>query len=111
MPEVPMPSTRWAGPGVIVGLVAGYAALWFAAAPAGQPATAYVGKFLGAEAVLLLSTGLILISTLPWVEVLFDGTGNCSPGTSYRCWTTRWTRSGPSGTASSRSASNRLGGQ
>ena len=59
MPEVPMPTTRWAGPGVIVGLVAGYAALWFAAAPAGQPAAAYLGQFLGAEAVLLLSIGLI----------------------------------------------------
>ena len=28
---------------------------------------------LGAEAILLLSIGLVLISTLPWVEVWFDG--------------------------------------
>jgi predicted ferric reductase len=68
-----MPAIRWAGPGVIVGLVVGYAALWFAAAPAGEPTASYVGQFLGAEAVLLLSAGLILVSTLPWVEVAFDG--------------------------------------
>lgn len=73
MPLVPMPEVRWIGPGCIVGLAAGYAALWFAAAPAGQPVASYLGQFLGAEAVLLLSVGLILISTLPWVEVLFDG--------------------------------------
>ena len=73
MPQIPVPTLRWAGPGAIAGLVVGYAVLWFAAAPAGQPSTAYLGQFLGAEAVLLLSAGLILISTLPWVEVLFDG--------------------------------------
>jgi predicted ferric reductase len=58
---------------VIVGLAAGYAALWFGAVPADQPTASYLGQFLGAEAVLLLSIGLILISTLPWVEVAFDG--------------------------------------
>ena len=69
----PMPSVQWAGPGVISGVAAGYAVLWFAAEPAGQPIASYVGQFLGAEAVLLLAVGLILISTLPWVEVAFDG--------------------------------------
>jgi predicted ferric reductase len=64
---------RHAGPIAIVALVAGYAALWFAARPAGQPTVSYVGQFLGAEAVLLLSVGLVLISTLPWVETWFDG--------------------------------------
>ncbi len=68
-----MPPARRIGPGVIVVLAAGFAALWFAAEPAGQPAASYLGQFLGAEAILLLSVGLILISTLPWVEVLFDG--------------------------------------
>jgi predicted ferric reductase len=58
---------------VIVTLVAGYAAVWFAARPAGQPAVSYGGQFLGAEAVLLLSIGLVLVSTLPWVETWFDG--------------------------------------
>jgi predicted ferric reductase len=66
-------TARRVGPAVIVGLVAAYAAVWFAAGPAGQPAAAYLGQFFGAEAVLLLSVGLVLISTLPWVEVLFDG--------------------------------------
>ena len=66
-------TARRVGPAVIVGLVAAYAVVWFAAGPAGQPAAAYLGQFLGAEAVLLLSVGLVLISTLPWVEVLFDG--------------------------------------
>jgi predicted ferric reductase len=73
VPLVPLPPIRWIGPGTIIGLAAGYAALWFAAAPAGQPGASYLGQFLGAEAVLLLSVALILISTLPWVEALFDG--------------------------------------
>jgi len=64
---------RQAGPATIIGLAAGYAALWFAARPAGQPSISYVGQFLGAECVLLLSVGLVLISTLPWVEIWFDG--------------------------------------
>jgi predicted ferric reductase len=70
---VAWPPARRAGPVAIVALVAGYAALWFAARPAGQPAISYVGQFLGAEAVLLLSIGLVLVSTLPWVETWFDG--------------------------------------
>ena len=61
------------GPVAILALVAGYAAMWLAARPAGQPAVSYAGQFLGAEAVLLLSIGLVLISTLPWVETWFDG--------------------------------------
>jgi predicted ferric reductase len=64
---------RRIGPAVIVVLVAGYAILWFAARPAGQPTSSYVGQFCGAEAVLLLSIGLVLISTLPLVETWFDG--------------------------------------
>lgn len=81
MPQIPVPTIRWAGPGAIAGLVVGYAVLWLVAAPAGQPGTAYLGQFLGAEAVLLLSAGLILISTLPWVEVLFDGIDKAGSGT------------------------------
>jgi predicted ferric reductase len=68
-----LPPGRQAGPIAIVVLVAGYAAVWFAARPAGQPTVSYTGQFLGAEAVLLLSIGLVLISTLPWVEAWFDG--------------------------------------
>jgi predicted ferric reductase len=47
--------------------------LWIVARPAGEPAGSYVGQLLGAESILLLSIGLVLISTLPWVEVWFDG--------------------------------------
>ena len=67
------PPVRRTGPVAIVVLVAGYAAVWLTARPAGQPAVSYAGQFLGAEAVLLLSIGLVLISTLPWVETWFDG--------------------------------------
>ena len=47
--------------------------LWLVARPDGEPAGSYVGQFLGAESVLLLSIALVLISTLPWVEEYFDG--------------------------------------
>ena len=43
------------------------------AQPSGEPTGRYVGQFLGAESVLLLSVGLVLISMLPWVEEWFDG--------------------------------------
>ena len=68
-----LPPARLAGPAAIVVLVAAYAVLWFAVRPAGQPAASYVGQFFGAESVLLLSIGPVLISTLPWVESWFDG--------------------------------------
>jgi len=68
-----LPPARRLGPAVIVGLAAAWAVLWFAAEPPGQPATAYLGQFFGAESVLLLSIALVLISALPWVEGVFDG--------------------------------------
>lgn len=49
------------------------ALLWDVARPAGGPTGGYVGQLLGAESILLLSIGLVLISTLPWVERWFDG--------------------------------------
>src|SRR3954454_21441874 len=64
---------REAGPVTIVVLVIAQAALWALARPAGEPTGRYVGQLFGAEAVLLLSIGLVLVSTLPWVEVWFDG--------------------------------------
>ena len=67
------PPARRVGPAAIVLLMAAYAVLWFAARPPGQPAISYAGQFFGAESVLLLSIGLVLISTLPWVETWFDG--------------------------------------
>ncbi|MEA2129065.1 MAG: hypothetical protein QOJ85_1956, partial [Solirubrobacteraceae bacterium] len=47
--------------------------LWTVARPPGEPAGRFGGQLLGAESVLLLSIGLVLISTLPWVEQWFDG--------------------------------------
>ncbi|HEX3826288.1 MAG TPA: hypothetical protein VHV82_03355 [Sporichthyaceae bacterium] len=57
----------------IVVLVIAYAALWLLARPSGVASGSFVGQLLGAESVLLLSIGLVLISTLPWVEEWFDG--------------------------------------
>ncbi len=65
-------ATRLVGPMTIVALVVALAVLWVAARPAG-PAGTFIGQLLGAEAVLLLSLGLVLISTLRWVEQYFDG--------------------------------------
>ena len=64
---------RDVGPTTIGVLVVAQAVLWVLARPAGQPTGSYVGQFLGAESILLLSIGLVLISTLPWVEEWFDG--------------------------------------
>jgi predicted ferric reductase len=69
----PVFAAREVGPATIGGLVVAYALLWLVARPAGEPGGAYFGQWLGAESVLLLSIGLVLISTLPWVEVWFDG--------------------------------------
>ena len=41
--------------------------------PPGQGGASYVGQLCRAESILLLSIALVLISTLPWVEVWFDG--------------------------------------
>jgi predicted ferric reductase len=68
-----LPPAQQSGPAVIAGLAGAWAVLWFAAKPPGQPAVAYLGQFFGAESVLLLSIGLVLISTLPWCEAAFDG--------------------------------------
>jgi predicted ferric reductase len=64
---------RDAGPAAIVGLAGALAVVWILARPSGEPAGRYLGQFLGAESILLLSIALVLISTLPWVEVWFDG--------------------------------------
>ena len=66
-------AAREVGPATIALIVVALAALWLVAEPAGAPTGAYVGQLLGAESVLLLSIGLVLISTLPWIEVWFDG--------------------------------------
>jgi hypothetical protein len=64
---------REVGPTTIGALVVALALLWVVARPAGVPAGSYIGQLLGAESILLLSIGLVLISTLPWVEEWFDG--------------------------------------
>jgi predicted ferric reductase len=64
---------RDVGPTTIGVLVVGQAVLWIVARPGGEPVGSYVGQLLGAEAILLLSIALVLISTLPWVEEWFDG--------------------------------------
>lgn len=67
------PVSRLVGP-VSIGLLAiAYIVLWIIARPSGQATGSYIGQLLGAEAVLLMSLGLVLISSLPWVERWFDG--------------------------------------
>jgi predicted ferric reductase len=57
----------------VILLVVAYAVLWLVARPAGVALGTFLGQLAGAEAVLLLSIGLVLVSTLPWVERWFDG--------------------------------------
>ena len=64
---------REVGPATIVFVVCVWAVVWLVARPSGESAGSYVGQFLGAESILLLSIALVLISTLPWVEEWFDG--------------------------------------
>ncbi len=68
--------SRWyrrVGPVTVLLLAVAYVAVWLAARPAGVPTGTFWGQLLGAESVLLLSMGLVLVSTLPWVEQWFDG--------------------------------------
>jgi len=64
---------RHLGPVVVVLLVVAEAVLWFVARPAGQSTGSYVGQLVGAESVLLLALAIVLVSTLPWVDIYFDG--------------------------------------
>jgi predicted ferric reductase len=66
-------ATRLVGPLTIVALVVGLAVLWIVARPTDPRAGSFLGQLLGAEGVLLLSIGLVLISTLRAVEQFFDG--------------------------------------
>jgi predicted ferric reductase len=76
--RVKVPRSRFVardvGPATIAVLVVALFVLWVMARPVSEPAAGrYLGQLLGAEAILLLSIGLVLISTLPWVEQWFDG--------------------------------------
>ncbi|WP_160141111.1 MULTISPECIES: hypothetical protein [Cryobacterium] len=61
------------GPLSIAALVGALAVLWVVFRPAGEGLPQLLGEFLGAEGVLLLSIGLVLISTLRSVEQWFNG--------------------------------------
>ncbi len=69
----PVFAARELGPATIGLLVVAQAVLWTVARPSGESSGSYAGQLLGAESVLLLSIGLVLISTLPLVEAYFDG--------------------------------------
>jgi predicted ferric reductase len=69
----PVLATRQVGPATIGALVVANGVLWLVARPPGEQTGAYIGQLLGAESILLLSIALVLISTLPGVEVWFDG--------------------------------------
>ncbi len=71
--RIPRFAARELGPATIGALVVAQAVLWTVAQPAGQPSRSYLGQLFGAESVLLLSIGLVLISTLPLIEEYFDG--------------------------------------
>ncbi len=58
---------------VIGALVVVVAALWFAFRPQQEPIDRFLGQLIGAEGMLLLSIGLVLISALRVVEQWFDG--------------------------------------
>lgn len=76
-PHLHLPAPRFVprtvGPLTIWALVAALALLWWSRGPAGVPGRSSLGQLVGAEAVLLMSVGLVLISTLQWVEPYFDG--------------------------------------
>jgi predicted ferric reductase len=64
---------RDVGTGTVVALPVALAGLWLVARPGDEPVALFAGQLIGAEAVLLFSIGLVLVSTLPWVEHWFDG--------------------------------------
>ena len=78
--DVPQQSVprRWSapstlGPATIAALAVGQFVLWLVMWPSGQSTGSYIGQLLGAEAVLLMSIGLVLISSLSLVEPWFNG--------------------------------------
>ena len=61
------------GPILLVAIAVGYLVLWLVARPPHQPTTRYMGEFFGAEAVLLLSMSLVLVTLLTPIEHAFGG--------------------------------------
>jgi predicted ferric reductase len=75
-PRIPSPTragSRFVGPAAVVAAAVGYAALWLAERPAGQPTARFLGEVCGAEAILLLSCSLVLIALVPYGERWFGG--------------------------------------
>ena len=61
------------GPILLVAIAVGYLVLWLVARPPHQPTARYMGEFFGAEAVLLLSMSLVLVTLLTPIEHAFGG--------------------------------------
>jgi predicted ferric reductase len=70
--RVVLPARR-VGPATVGLLVVSLGVLWLVVGPSDGVWNTFVGQLAGAEAVLLMSIALVLISTLPWVETWFDG--------------------------------------
>lgn len=61
------------GPAIVVALAVANIVFWAAAKPADQPGLRYVGEMLGAEAVLMFSMALVLVTLIPVIESAFNG--------------------------------------
>ncbi|MFZ2226914.1 MAG: hypothetical protein WA090_03845 [Candidatus Nanopelagicaceae bacterium] len=61
------------GPSVIFALVILEGIFWFVYKPNQEPWGRFIGQFLGAEAIPFLTIGLVLISSLAYVERWFNG--------------------------------------
>jgi predicted ferric reductase len=69
-------STRardFVGPAIIIILSVANILLWVLARPADQSGLRYVGEILGAEAVLMFSMALVLVTLIPAIESIFNG--------------------------------------
>jgi predicted ferric reductase len=67
------PPRRRVGPAGLAVAAAAFALLWVITGPPAGGWVSFAGQLAGAEAVLLMSMAMILISVLPAVETWFDG--------------------------------------
>jgi predicted ferric reductase len=68
-----LPPVRNLGPLSAGALAVAFAVLWIVVGPPDGGRTSFAGQLAGAEAVLLMSLAMVLISLLPAVETWFDG--------------------------------------
>jgi predicted ferric reductase len=61
------------GPTIVIVLSVAYILLWVVARPTDQTGLRYVGEVLGAEAVLMFSMALVLVTLIPAIESAFNG--------------------------------------